>query len=65
MQQTEITRFTRTLMGDAYYMMAQMHFADKATMKAAIKSSEMAAAGDNLDSFAKGMYTLMFGEVQT
>ncbi|MGH2582832.1 MAG: EthD family reductase [Anaerolineales bacterium] len=61
---TEITRFTRTLMGDGYYLMAQMYFAEEASMKAAMKSPEMAAAGEKLDSFAKGMYTLMFGEEQ-
>ena len=62
LQKTEITRFSRTLMGEGYYLMAQMYFADADAMKAAMKSQEMAAAGENLDSFSKGMYTLMFGE---
>jgi len=60
LQKTAITRFTRVLMGDGYYMMAEMHFADEASLKAAMKSPEMAAAGDNLDSFAKGLYSLAF-----
>lgn len=62
LQKTEITRFSRTLMGEGYYLMAQMYFADADAMKAAMKSQEMAAAGENLDSFSKGKHTLMFGE---
>ncbi len=62
LKKTEITRFTRSLGGDAYYLMAEMDFADEAALKTAMKSQEMAAAGANLDSFAKGMYSLMFGE---
>ena len=64
LQGTKITRFTRSLGGDAYYLMAEMDFTDEAALKTAMKSAEMAAAGANLDSFAKGMYSLMFGEEQ-
>jgi uncharacterized protein (TIGR02118 family) len=60
LQETRIMRFTRTLVGDGYYMMAEMTFADEAALKAAMKSPEMAAAGENLDSFAKGLYSLSF-----
>lgn len=60
LQKTAITRFTRTVMGDGYYLMAEMHFADEASLKAAMKSPEMAVAGENLDGFAKGLVTLMF-----
>jgi uncharacterized protein (TIGR02118 family) len=60
LQKAVVTRFTRTLMGEGYYLMAEMHFADEAAMKAAMKSPENAAAGENLDSFAHGLYTLMF-----
>ena len=52
--------FTRTLMGDGFYLMAEMHFADEAALKAAMKSPENAAAGENLETFAHGLYTLMF-----
>ena len=62
LQHAHITRFTRSLGGDSYYLMAEMAFADEAALKAAMKSPEMAAAGQNLDSFAKGSYSLMFGE---
>lgn len=60
LQKTVITRFTRSIMGDSYYLMAEMHFADEGALKAAMKSPEMAAAGENLDGFAKGMYSLAF-----
>jgi uncharacterized protein (TIGR02118 family) len=62
LKKTTVTRLTRTLMGDGYYMMAVMEFADKDSLKEGMKSREMAAAGENLDSFAKGLVTLAFGE---
>ncbi len=62
LQKTVITRFTRTLMGEAPYLMAEFHFADKDALKAAMKSPEMAAAGDNLNTFAQGLVTLCYAE---
>lgn len=62
LQRSAVTRFTRSLVGDGYYLMAELHFADEAALKAAMKSAEMARAGENLDSFAKGMYSLLFAE---
>lgn len=64
LQKTEITRFTRTLMGEGLYMMAEMYFPDQNALKTAMKSPEMATAGDNLNSFAEGLVTLMYGEEQ-
>jgi uncharacterized protein (TIGR02118 family) len=64
LQQTAITRFSRTIMGEGYYLMAEMTFADKESLKAAMKSPEMAKAGENLNSFAAGLVTLMFAEEQ-
>lgn len=62
LERTVISRFTRTLMGDEYYMMAEMYFPDTDKLKAAMKSPEMAAAGENLNSFASGLVTLMFAQ---
>jgi uncharacterized protein (TIGR02118 family) len=59
---TRLIRFTRTIVGDGFYMMAEMSFTDKEAMKAGMKSPEMAAAGENLNSFASGLVTLMFAE---
>jgi uncharacterized protein (TIGR02118 family) len=62
LQKTVITRFTRTVMGESNLLMAEMYFADKDALKAAMRSPEMAAAGENLNSFAEGLVTLAFGE---
>ena len=62
LQRTAITRIRRTLVGDGYYLMAEMYFQDAESFKAAMKSPEMAAAGDNLNTFADGLVTMMFGE---
>lgn len=62
LKRTVITRFSRTLMGEGYYMMAEMYFEDNAALKSAMKSHEMAQAGENLNSFASGLVTLMFGD---
>ncbi|MDH5506600.1 MAG: EthD family reductase [Anaerolineae bacterium] len=62
LQKTVVTRFTRTLVGEARYLMAEMYFADKDALKAAMQSQAMAAAGENLDSFAAGLYSLMYAE---
>ena len=62
LRQTVVTKFTRTVMGDGFYMMADMSFPDEGTLKQAMRSPEMAAAGDNLASFARDLVTLMFAE---
>jgi len=62
---TKITRFTRTLMGNSFYMMAEMSFADQRALKEGMRSAEMATAGENLNTFAEGLVTLMFGEDQS
>ena len=59
--ETRIIQLTRTLMGDGFYMMAIMEFNSESAMKNAMRSPEMAAAGDNLNSFAEGLVTLMYG----
>jgi len=64
LQRTSITRFARTLMGESFYLMAEMYFTDSSALKVAMRSPEMAAAGENLNRFAEGLVTLMFGEEQ-
>lgn len=58
----KITRFTRTLSGEGFYLMAEMSFDDEAALKAAMKSPEMAAAGANLQTFAAHLVTMLFGK---
>lgn len=62
LRKTTITRLTRTIMGEDFYMLAVMEFDDRDALKNGMKSHEMAAAGDNLNSFAAGLVTLIFGE---
>lgn len=58
---TEFTHIRATLQGEPYFLMTVLTFSDKDSFKAGLNSPEMAAAGENLDSFAKGQYTLFFG----
>jgi uncharacterized protein (TIGR02118 family) len=62
LERTVISRFKRTVMGDGPYLMAEMYFADEEALKSAMRSPEMAVAGENLDGFAKGLVSLMFTE---
>lgn len=64
LQSTQVTRFNRKLMGHEMYMMAEMTFKDEVSLKAGLKSPEMAAAGDNLNTFAEGLVTLLIGETE-
>lgn len=57
----KITRLRASLRGADYYLMAELYFPDEDAFKAGMNSPEMAAAGENLDSFAEGEYTLIFG----
>jgi len=45
-----------------YFLIAEMHFPDRATFDAAMASEENRAAGKDLMSFAKGMVTILFAE---
>lgn len=58
---TQVVRLTRTLMGEGFYMLAIMEFSSESAMKNGLRSPEMAAAGENLNSFAEGLVTLMYG----
>jgi uncharacterized protein (TIGR02118 family) len=61
LKKTTISRISRTYMGEGYYLMAVMEFDNADALKAGMKSPEMAAAGENLNSFAEGLVTLMSG----
>jgi uncharacterized protein (TIGR02118 family) len=45
--------------------MNEMYFDDREALKAGMKSPEMAAAGENLNAFASGLITLLFGEEES
>ncbi len=61
-QKTLTTRFTRTRQGDGYNIMAEMRFEDRESLKLGVRSPEIAAGGGNINSFAAGLVTLVFGE---
>jgi uncharacterized protein (TIGR02118 family) len=63
LQEIQVTRIDKVVVGyKAPYMIAQMTFANEDALKAAMRSPEMTAAGENLDSFAKGLYTLCYAQ---
>lgn len=59
---TELTRVNHTMRGDGFYLVGVLYFKDQEALQKGMSSPEMLAAGENLDSFAKGQYVLMFGE---
>lgn len=59
-RRTRITRFTGSPAGEpAYHLMAEIEFQD---LRKAMTSEEMKEAGRNLNGFARGLYTLLFGQ---
>jgi len=63
LQHVKVLHINRVVVGTrAPFMITEMDFADSDARKTAMKSPEMAAAGENLDTFAAGLYTLCFAE---
>lgn len=48
-----------------YVFIAEMHFPDRATFDAAMRSPENRALGADLMSFAKGIVTVLFADSET
>ncbi len=60
----EVSRVTRSLMGDTnLYLMFEMWFSDKESLKNALKSPENMAAGKDLAGFAGDLVTVFTAEV--
>jgi uncharacterized protein (TIGR02118 family) len=59
---TKITRFERSVMGGELYMMAEMEFESPEALKNGLRSEEMTRAGENLQTFAAGLVTLLVGQ---
>ncbi|MFA5595386.1 MAG: EthD family reductase [Trueperaceae bacterium] len=47
-----------------YVLIAEMHFPDRTTFDAAMKSPENRALGQDLMSFAKGIVTVLFADAE-
>lgn len=63
---TVINRVDGTPMGTEapYFLIAEMHYPDRATFNAAMRSEENRAAGKDLMSFARGLVTLLVAEAE-
>ncbi len=60
----EVTRFTGTPRGESdIYLMAEMYFADKATMMDSLMSEAGAATAKDARAFAKEIFTGYFADV--
>ena len=58
-----VSRNLRAFGGDApYYLIAEMHFADKEAFKAAMASEENKAAGKDVMGFAGKLVSMVHGE---
>ena len=58
-----VSRGLRSFGGDSpYYLIAEMHFADRDAFKAAMASDENKAAGKDVMSFAGSLVTMVHGE---
>lgn len=59
----EVSKVTRAMMGDSsIYLMFEMWFSDKETLRAALRSPENAAAGQDLMGFSGDLVTLFTAE---
>nr|WP_221277014.1 EthD family reductase [Deinobacterium chartae] len=66
LERLEVTRLTRAPLGGepAFFLMAEMYFADLEAYRAAMRSPENAEAGRDLMQFAGERVTLVQGEVE-
>lgn len=46
-----------------YYMITEMYFDDQEALRTALRSPESRAAGENLQQFARGLFTLLYAQV--
>ncbi len=65
LMRTVLQRVTADALGGEppYFLVAEMHFPDRATYETAMRSPENRAAGRDLMSFAGGLVTLLVTEV--
>ena len=47
-----------------YYLIAEMYFDDQEAMRAALRSPESRAAGEDLQRFAPGLVTLLYAQME-
>lgn len=59
----EVSRVTRSMLGDKYHLMFEMWFSDKDAFKAALRSKENRAAGKDLMGFAGDLVSVFTAKV--
>jgi uncharacterized protein (TIGR02118 family) len=65
LRKAEVARFTEAPWGQPdYFQIAELYFDDRKALDAALHSPEMGAAGQQLRSFAKGLFTMYYAEVK-
>lgn len=64
LKKLEVTKMYGSPVGDSpYYLLAELYFADREALNAAMASEEGKAAAKDLMGFAGKLVTMMFGEV--
>ncbi len=64
LRRLEAGHVTGAVGGEApYYLIADMYFDDQDAMRAALRSPEGRAAGEDLQTFAAGLVTMMYVQV--
>jgi uncharacterized protein (TIGR02118 family) len=65
LRKAEVSRFTEAPWGaPEYFQLAELYFDNRQALDAALHSPEMGVAGQQLRSFAKGLFTMSYAEVK-
>lgn len=59
LEKVTTSRASRTLLGEEFYLVAEITFTGTSALDLALKSPEMIAAGEHLQDFAAGLVSLM------
>jgi uncharacterized protein (TIGR02118 family) len=65
LQRVTVSKFDRALIGENYYLITELVFSDSNALRVALKSPEMVAAAQHLETFADGLVSLMVAEDQS
>lgn len=65
LRRVEMAKVTGAPGGEpGYYLMTEMYFDDQDALRAALRSPEGRAAGEDLQRFAAGLVTMMYAHVE-